>query len=252
MTDDNYARFQNLVYEDFRKMAGDNALTPFEKIGFPNSYRQGAESSIFADICGKLPLLAQKSRNVLDIGPGCSGLPRMLVDLCEKNGHTLFLVDSPEMLNMLPDAPFISKIPGRYPKETKEFIATYKSSIDAIICYSVLHYIFVEDNVFNFIDTSLELLASGGMMLIGDIPNISKRKRFFHSAAGIKFHQEFTGTGENPIVNFNRLEAGAIDDGVLLGIVARCRNAGFDAYLVPQSQALPMANRREDLLIIKP
>src|SRR5256885_8167314 len=29
--------------------------------------------------------------------------------------------------------------------------------------------------------------------LIGDIPNVSQRKRFFSSPAGIKFHQEFTG-----------------------------------------------------------
>jgi hypothetical protein len=43
-----------------------------------------------------------------------------------------------------------------------------------------------------------------------------------------------------------------IDDGVILGIVDRMRRRGFDAYVVPQSESLPLANRREDILIVRP
>jgi hypothetical protein len=32
----------------------------------------------------------------------------------------------------------------------------------------------------------------------------------------------------------------------------RARNQGFEAYLLPQGDGLPMANRREDILITKP
>jgi hypothetical protein len=48
------------------------------------------------------------------------------------------------------------------------------------------------------------------------------------------------------------VEAGRIDDAFLLAVVMRCRSAGFDAYLVPQSEDLPLANRREDILIARP
>ncbi|NRZ59471.1 hypothetical protein DFR97_003419 [Clostridium beijerinckii] len=89
-------------------------------------------------------------------------------------------------------------------------------------------------------------------MLIGDIPNISKRKRFFSSNQGIKYHQNFTGTKEQPIVKFNNIEAKNMDDSVVMSIIQRCRLAGFDSYILPQDKKLPMANRREDILIIKP
>ena len=89
-------------------------------------------------------------------------------------------------------------------------------------------------------------------MLIGDIPNISKRKRFFSSVAGAHFHRAFTGQQRAPKTRFNTIERGHIDDAVVLGLLARARAAGFDAYLLPQKEDLPMANRREDLLIRRP
>ena len=80
----------------------------------------------------------------------------------------------------------------------------------------------------------------------------SKRKRFFASDTGVKFHQEFMKTTEIPLVKFNQIEHAQIDDSVVMGIVQRARQQGFDAYLLPQSNSLPMANRREDILIIRP
>jgi hypothetical protein len=34
----------------------------------------------------------------------------------------------------------------------------------------------------------------------------------------------------------------------VFGLLARARDAGFQAWVVPQAPGLPMANRREDLL----
>src|SRR5690606_36364104 len=98
----------------------------------------------------------------------------------------------------------------------------------------------------------LGLLAPGGQALFGDIPNIAQRKRFFASATGVRFHQAFMQTDEAPEVHFNRLEPDQIDDAVLLGLMARARAAGFDAYVLPQAPELPFANRREDLLVRRP
>jgi hypothetical protein len=89
-------------------------------------------------------------------------------------------------------------------------------------------------------------------MLIGDIPNVSKRKRFFSSKSGIQCHQKFTGTNELPKVEFMVIDDKKIDDGVVFGIMQRYRNFGFDTYLLPQNEKLPIATRREDLLTKKP
>ena len=43
-----------------------------------------------------------------------------------------------------------------------------------------------------------------------------------------------------------------IDDSILVSLLLRARGQGFDAYLLPQRPTLPMANRREDLLIVRP
>jgi hypothetical protein len=240
------------TFEDFKKLACDPGLSRYEKIGFPDSYRSGKEELIFNDIVAKLPTLAGTGQVVLEIGPGCSGPALMMIDWCRRQQHKLLLIDSQEMLNHLPDEPFITKLTSKYPVECAPILEPYQGRINTIVCYSVLHYIFVETNLFDFLDHSLNLLAPGGEMLVGDIPNQSKRKRFFSSANGIKFHQQFTGTKETPKVDFTSVEVGKIDDSVLLGLILRARAAGYEGYLVPQPDDLPMANRREDILIRKP
>lgn len=250
MTD--YSRFQHLRFADFRRLAQDPSLSEYEKIGFPDSYRAGLGNAIFADIRRKLPHLERSGQVVLDIGPGCSDPARLMIDLCRQQGHTLILIDAPEMLDLLPDAPFITKIPAYYPDECPQFCQDYAGRIDVINCYSVLQIIFDEGNVYRFFDRSLSLMASGAQFLIGDIPNISMRKRFLSSERGLEFQRVFMTTDEPPVVRFNTLESDQIDDAVLSSLVMRARLAGFNGYWLPQAGDLPLSNRREDLLICKP
>lgn len=244
-------RFESLSYDDFRQLAKDDTLSPIEKIGFPTSYRKGKEKLILDDISQKLTRLHAPQNTVIDIGPGCSELAHFIIELCAAQKHRLVLLDSAEMLDHLPDGDDIHKLPGYYP-ECPELFAQYTGKADAVIVYSVFHYIFVEQNYMHFLDKTLELLAPGGQLLIGDIPNQSKRKRFFSSEAGIAFHQQYTQTTETPEIHHNIIEHQKIDDSVIFSMLQRARQAGFDAYVLPQQQDLPMANRREDILITRP
>lgn len=248
---DEYQRFANLTFDDFRRMADDDSLSRYEKIGFPDDYRQGMEQLIFEDILRKLSPLYKRNATILDIGPGCSELPHLLIEHYDQYEQHAIFVDSAEMLAQLPDKPNLEKIDAYYPQCSTLF-EKYSDRIDVIICYSVLHYIFTESNPWTFLDKSLSLLAPGGAMLIGDVPNISKRKRFFSSEAGMEHHRNFTGNNEMPEVEFNKLEAGHIDDSVVLSLISRARATGFDGYILPQDPHLSMANRREDILITRP
>jgi hypothetical protein len=247
---EDFARFAELTYDDFRRLAQDESLSPHEKIGFPNSYREGKEAAIFSDIMSKLPALQTRRRRVVDIGPGCSGLPTMLIDLCRRMESSLILVDSPEMLGQLPDDDHVTKEPGRFPREVS--LERHVGEIDVILVYSVFHYIFANEDVNLFLDHSLALLAPGGAMLLGDIPNDSKRKRFFSSEAGVAFHRAFAGDESLPPATVTEVRPGGIDDAVVLSLAARGRDRGFDAYVLPQQDDLPMANRREDVLFRRP
>ena len=244
--------FKKLTFNKFRELAQSEQLSPHEKVGFPNEYREGKEEQIFADVLEKLRSLEGAGKTILEIGPGCSSLPMMLADVCRERGHELHFVDSLEMLAQLPKEEFIRKWQGRYPDDVDTLFAQLSGKVDTIIAYSVIQYVFAEGNLWDFLDRTLSLLADGGEILLGDVPNTTMRRRFFSSPAGIRCHREYTGCDELPEVRFNQLEPGQMDDSVVLSILSRARAQGFHAWVVPQGEGLPMANRREDILIRKP
>lgn len=252
MSNDSLTRFRDVTYETFRALAADGTLSPQEKIGFPDSYRDGLDEIILADIRAKVPALDRPGACVVDIGIGCGSLALAILAHARTHALSLVAIDSREMLDVLPAQANLRKEAGFYPRELLGLTEELRGKVDAIVCYSVFHYVFRETSATEFLDRALSMLAPGGVMLVGDIPNVSQRNRFFSSEAGIAFHRQFTQTDTLPTTQFNALDVGAIDDGALLGLVARYRHAGFDAYLVAQRPELPMANRREDLLFRRP
>jgi hypothetical protein len=245
------AKYSTRTYQGFRERAKDPTLSLNEKCGSPEMFRAGRTESIFADIAGKLTALAKRGAKVLDIGAGCSELTHHIIDMTGRNGQLLATIDSPEMLSLLPDRPHLTKIEGPFPDCTKTFGRSL-GPFDAILTYGVAQAVFAEGNLFTFVDAAVQLLNEQGQFLIGDISNTTMRKRFMTSTPGKVYHQTHYSHLPEPNVVFGRLEPGEIDDGVLLGLVTRMRAAGFHAFLIPQAADLPMANRREDMLIVRP
>lgn len=249
---DIYTKFDELTFDDFRRLAKEPDLSRHEKVGFPDTYRDGKEDLIFQDVQAKLTNLKRERLKVLEIGPGCSQLPIKLAELCQSSGSELLFVDSEEMLALLPDAPHITKIPGPFPTAMDGVFEEFLGKVDVVIAYSVIQYVFQDANLWDFTDRCMELLSPGGEILFGDIPNSSMRKRFLASEEGLAFHRRHFGNDSRPPVEFSRLERGKIDDSVVLGLLARARSEGFHAWSLPQEPSLPMANRREDVLIRRP
>jgi 2-polyprenyl-3-methyl-5-hydroxy-6-metoxy-1,4-benzoquinol methylase len=242
-----YAR---ITFNEFKSRASDPCLSRYEKIGFPDDYRKNLEINIFNDLNNKLSL-SRENIIIADIGCGCSDLASLLINNASKFSQTLIMIDSQEMLDLLPNKNCIKKINGKFPDCFKE-IDVFNSKMDVIITYSVMQHIILDSNPFSFIDKALELLKPGGMLLLGDLPNNSKRNRFFMSDKGLKMHNEYCGKKLKPLplVNFpNTYET--LDDGMIFGILMRYRGLGFETYLLPQPGDLPMHNRREDILIVK-
>jgi hypothetical protein len=238
---------KELTFDDFREMAKNSGLSASEKIGFPDSYRKGFSKVILKDISSKLPLETTKNQVILDIGCGCDELTFDLIELCKKQGHTLILIDSEEMLNNIPQSNGIIKVAGKFPFEHK-VLNEYKGKIDHVLCYSTLFYVFANDNIYLFLHEAVNLMKNGGKMLVGDLPNIDKRDRFLNSAEGEKFRQNASSI-KGSTAHENRDQK--MDDTILMAIVARMRRFGCETYLLPQQDDLPMSNRREDILIVK-
>lgn len=248
---DRERRFDDLTFEGYRRRALDPTLSAHEKVGFPDEYRAGREEAILADLLAKLPNLAAREQRVLDIGPGCGPLAHLLLAHAEHQGHHLTLVDSEEMLSQLPPQRRERRIAGRFPEDCAELLARESGSFDVVLAYSLLHHVFVEASVHGFVDAAASLLAEGGELLLGDIPNVSMRDRFFSSSAGRRAHVESGRQGEPPLRGAGPIP-GRIDDAVVLGLLARTRSAGFHAFCLPQPAALPLASRREDVLVRRP
>ena len=233
-------------FDDFKNRAKDNKLTPSEKVGFPESYRKGKELLILEDIIKKTNLSA--NQRVLDIGCGCSDLTDLLKRYCEENEINLFLNDSHEMLSQLnfSNSKNIKLIPGKFPDilDNKPF----EKNFDVILIYSVIQYVFNDGNMYSFIHKCLSILNKGGVILIGDIPNISSRDRFIKSDEGKKFLKSNQEDTNIKIIHQNHER---IDDSIILSIIQRFRNFDCETYLLPQPNNLPFGNRREDILIKK-
>jgi hypothetical protein len=116
----------------------------------------------------------------------------------------------------------------------------------------VAQYVFSEGNLFHFVDVAIDLLNEGGALLLGDLPNASMRKRFIVSPSGARYHEAHYPEQPQPVISFNEPQPQQLDDAVVLALVARSRASGLQAFVLPQSPNLPMANRREDILIRKP
>lgn len=234
-------------YAGFRARAADPALTPNEKSGFPEQLRSGRSEAIFADIRAKLPAFASPGARILDIGCGCSELTLHIVESCGRLDQSLTVVDSAEVLRQLPDLPHVAKHEGPFPDRLPR-----PGKFDAVLAYSVAQYVFAEGDMSAFVDAAAALLAPGGGLLIGDIPNWTMRKRFLISAAGEAHHRQHYPGRPMPDLSSDAPAGLEIDDGAVIALLARMRRAGFHAFVLPQAAGLPMANRREDLLIVRP
>ena len=245
-------RFSGLTYEDFRRIAADPTLSANEKIGMPDPTRLGFDASILADILHKVPSLARPEQIVVDIGCGCGTFAHHFIAYCGELEHKLVLIDSPEMLDHLADFPNIHKVSGRFPLNERLIKNQISGGADVVLAYGVLSAVFVDSNPFLFLDRAAALLRNGGHLLVGDVPNASKLRRFLATDAGARYHRQYMRTEEPPSVTAFDPPTDRIDDGVILGIIDRMRRRGFDAYVIPQSESLPFANRREDILIVNP
>jgi len=236
-------------FNHFQSLAKNKKLSKAEMIDFPNELRQGFESLILLDLQSKIPALQVKESRILDIGCGCGDLALKIIENSQKLSHELHLIDGKEVLHRLPSSNKILKHYGRF-QEQDEVFNKYKEYFDVILCYSVFQYIFLESSPMFFLDKCLELLKSSGMLLIGDIPNISMRNRMLSSEYGKNFHKKYMKSDLNPDVKFFE-NYDEIDDSIIIAMVLRARNLGYQGYILPQSKGLAFENRREDLLFVK-
>lgn len=236
-----------ISFDNFGKLAA-TSLTPTERAGRYHLQAE-AEKQIVVDVVAKLGLKPED--NVLDVGCG-AGL--LLVPLSYL-ARSITGIDHASVIEALHrDFPGLSTtlVPGNF----LELAIDKKFS--AIVAYSVVHYLSSKDELFAFIDKAAGLLAPGGRLLIGDIPNSDKKRRFLQTQAGASFNkvwQEQLQTVQSkptPVALSADPNLLMLDDELVLTLLARLRRGGCDAYVLPQPSDLPFGHTREDILVCRP
>jgi Methyltransferase domain len=231
--------------EAARRLADPTVATaryPFQEAGI---------RAIVPDVVRKLEI--RPEHRLLELGFGTGSL---ILGLAQ-HAASVTGVDHPDCVARLTGAvpENVSLVPGRWPETRPE------GSFDRVLAYSVLHYLPDRPAAEAFIEASVDALADGGAVMLGDLPNEDARRRFRESAGGRAFEARWRRSvaeseQQHPEVAvlheiFTRVPKAEpfIDDAFVLDTLTRYRRRGYEAYVVPQSESLPFCNTREDILI---
>jgi SAM-dependent methyltransferase len=233
-----------------------------ERVGRPRSEEQ-AEELMWRDLQTKL--IVADGSSIIDIGVGNGLVARKWLELAGTSPINLVLADFPEVIDALvadaadafASAPRVSVARGAFPQFFEPNI--FSRRFDRVVAYSLIHY---TDDPASFIEAAVRLLQPGGRLLIGDLPNISKKGRFLASPSGRLFDSHYKGvpadslpvfgTHHEFVASLDRGGATWITDEFLLDVVLRYRDRGYDVYILEQPSGLPLCQTREDLLICAP
>lgn len=232
------------VYESYGVRATQKML-PTELAGRYRSQVQD-ERRILIDILKKLEIGPDNRLLEIGCGPGQILIPLSFL-VSDATG-----VDHPRVCSVFEErfqSENLTLIPGDFMD-----IGFGSNTFDRILLYGVVQYLTGEKELISFVRKALKLLEPGGRMLIGDLPNIDKKKRFLNSESGKVFDEKWRKNSlpESSPSDFHRAEGLVeINDKLISGMVMTLRKDGFHSYVLPQDEDLPFGRSREDLLVIR-
>ncbi|MBD1162859.1 methyltransferase domain-containing protein [Pelagibacterales bacterium SAG-MED12] len=207
---------------------------------------KNSEKKIFIDIKNKLEL--KGNDNLIDIGCGAGPVCDYIVKYAKKNKINLTLNDIPEVIKFLKKKykknKNIKYLPGEFQKQK------IKKKFNKVLCYSVIQS---TNNPKIFFNKILNIVNNQSLILIGDIPNTSKKKRFLTSKFGQKFEEKRIKKKINNINNYlkKNKQNNLINDELIKEFLIKSKKKGFNFFIFRQNNKLPFSYTREDILIEK-
>lgn len=206
--------------------------------------QQVAERGILLDVVSKLDIHPEDT--VLDIGCGVGLLAGPLSFMVSSVPG----IDHPEVVEVLRTrCPGVEALPGDFRE-----VDLGDRRFTKIITYGVVQNLPDEVAVMSFLQKALQHLHPGGRLLVGDMPNVDKKRRFRSTRFGAEFEQMWASRdGSTSMIGESQLlpESRRIEftDEVVATIFRQVRSWGYDAFVLPQPEHLPWGFTREDLLI---
>ena len=168
-------------FENYWKMA--RCSNDYIMISGRYEIQATAGKRILWDVIKKLEL--NPSDSLLEIGCGTGNLLLPLSFFVKNTAGVDHKACLDRLQKRFPGNKNIHFIPGNF------LDVSVKGKYTKILCYSVLHYLANESEVYKFIHKTLTILRPGGKILLGDIPNRSVKERFIYSQKGKEFDRKW-------------------------------------------------------------
>lgn len=238
-----------IAFENYAARAQQNIS--YTEMAGRHSIQAEQEANVPADVARKLELCGDDS--LLEIGCGTGNLLLPLSRLVKSATGLDHAAILDVLRSRLREETNIALIPGNF------LDVAVNGEFSKVLIYSVLHLLTDHAEVLEIIRRAVGLLTPGGMLLLGDIPNQDKRSRFLATERGKRFESEWNRRVEEQAskpVELPALRAlpqddklVIFDDASILQILQNARQSGFEAYVLRQSEDLPVCFSREDILV---
>ena len=202
---------------------------------------------IVPDVVKKL--LLKPTDSLLDIGCNCGQLTIPMSFLCKK----VVGVDG-GVISRLRER--ITGIDNIFTIEGDFREVQIDEKFDCILIYSVLVYMDSYEDKLKFILKAADLLKPGGRLLVGDVINVSTKKRFENSEdfnivgkEYKKYKNEMNEEDEKKSNAHGPLLENILDDEMLMRLLLDIRRAGYESFILPQDKDMPFGYTRQDILV---
>ncbi len=243
-------------FEVYEKLAG--TCTDGTLVNGRYEQQKYQESFIIMDVVEKLDL--KPDDTLLDIGCGNGFLSLGLSNICKN----VYGIDNETIVTKLMSSYVPSNVKFRGGNWLDLDVDDIEG-INKIVIYSVVQYLRNIDDLFRFVDKALKLLGENGEVLVGDIPNIDKKKRFISTRLGSAFDKQFREEqNQNGSMirdegkkMWKKMQSEGLEDTIIFNdaiierIMSRYHDLSCDVYVLPQKPYLPFGHTREDILIVK-
>lgn len=239
----------SISFDNYTRLAGSSEATHTEVAG-RYGFQKDAERQIVPDIMSKLAIRSSDSLLEIGCGPGNLLLPLAhMVASCAG-------IDNAQALQRLASrgsaAAGIELLSGDF-----FGLALGARRFSKVLIYSVLQYVESAELARRFLLKALALLAPGGRLVIGDLPNVDKKARFAASSRGramaLEWQQQIATNAAHQLSEMpSDPRLLLVDDALLANMMLCARAAGYEAYVLPQPDGLPFFCTREDMLFIAP
>jgi SAM-dependent methyltransferase len=208
------------------------------------SFQKEDERRIAPDVFKKLDL--QSSDNLLEIGCGTGNLLIPLSFYVDKAVG----IDNEIAINRMLNRVNVNNLEGVVADFLNYDIGS-SVKFEKILIYSVLHCLPNRDTVYSFVDKALQLLTKNGILLLGDIPNITLKNSFLKSDSGRDFHKQWQKRTERSSAEPTEISIDSyiFNDKNIFEFMEYIKAKGYKVYLKAQPPNLPFGHTREDIVI---